>query len=140
MKVIVFKNNDGTCGIIYPTPKAIAGNLKLEQIAEKDVPDGLSWRICDIDKIPSDRTFRQAWTDKNNTDTVDVDIKKARNIKAEKMRILRNKKLEELDIETMRGRDVQPQKQVLRDLPSKFNLDSINDLEELKNYIPDELK
>lgn len=140
MKVIVFKNNDGTCGIIYPTSKAIASNLSLEQIAKKDVPNGLSWRICDIDKIPSDRTFREAWTDKNDSETVDIDIKKARDIKAKNLRILRNKKLEELDIETMRGKDVQPQKQVLRDLPSKFNLDSIKDLEELKNYIPDELK
>jgi hypothetical protein len=55
--------------IIYPTPEggvaiiipAAECGLTPEQIAAKDVPAGVPFRIVEADTIPTDRTFRNAW-------------------------------------------------------------------------------
>lgn len=67
-KRIIFKNKDGSIGIIVPTDCG----LTVEEIAKKDVPTGLSYKIVDVAEISSDRTFRNAWTidDKELTDGV----------------------------------------------------------------------
>lgn len=57
-KRIIYKNTDGSIGIIIP---ANCG-LTVEQIAQKDVPKGLSYKIVNVSDISSDRTFRNAWT------------------------------------------------------------------------------
>ena len=57
-KRIIYKNTDGSIGIIIP---ANCG-LTVEQIAQKDVPTGKSYKIVDVSDISSDRTFRNAWT------------------------------------------------------------------------------
>jgi len=57
-KRIIYKNTDGSIGIIVP---ANCG-LTVEQIAQKDVPTGKSYKIVDVSDISSDRTFRNAWT------------------------------------------------------------------------------
>ena len=57
-KRIIYKNTDGTIGIIIP---ADCG-LTIEQIAKKDVPTGKAYKIVDVSEISSDRTFRDAWT------------------------------------------------------------------------------
>jgi hypothetical protein len=57
-KRIIYKNDDGTISIIIP---ANCG-LTVEQIAQKDVPTGKSYKIVDISEVPSDREFRNAWT------------------------------------------------------------------------------
>ena len=57
-KRIIYKNDNGTIGIIIP---ANCG-LTVEQIAQKDVPTGKSYKIVNVSEISSDRTFRNAWT------------------------------------------------------------------------------
>ena len=57
-KRIVYKNDDNTISIIVP---ANCG-LTIEQIAAKDVPSGKEYHIVNVSDIPSDRTFRNAWT------------------------------------------------------------------------------
>lgn len=53
--------------ILYPTPNggvAIiipSGELPIEEVAAKDVPEGVAYEIVEDDAIPSDRTFRNAW-------------------------------------------------------------------------------
>jgi hypothetical protein len=61
MKNIIYKNIDGSIGIIIPTPDALQF-MTVEQIAKKDVPTGLKYKIADISEIPSNREFRNAWT------------------------------------------------------------------------------
>ena len=56
-KRIIYKNDDGSISIIIP---ADCG-LTVEQIADKDVPTGLKYKIVDVSEISSDRTFRDAW-------------------------------------------------------------------------------
>jgi len=57
-KRIIYKNDDGSMGIIVP---ADCG-LTVEQIAQKDVPTGLNYKIVNASDISSDRIFRNAWT------------------------------------------------------------------------------
>jgi hypothetical protein len=57
-KRIVYTNDDGTISIIVP---ADCG-LTIEEIAAKDVPQGKTYHIVNVSEIPTDRTFRNAWT------------------------------------------------------------------------------
>jgi hypothetical protein len=61
MKRIIYKNPDNTVNIIVPTPEALQF-MTIEQIAKKDVPTGLKYKIVNVSEVPSDREFRNAWT------------------------------------------------------------------------------
>ena len=58
-KRIIYKNTDGLVAVILPVTES---GLTVEQIAKKDVPTGLKYKIVDKSEISSDRTFRDAWT------------------------------------------------------------------------------
>lgn len=62
-KRIIYKNTDGTIGIIIPVTDI---GLTVEQIAKKDVPTGLKYKIVNESDVLSDRTFRNAWTIADN--------------------------------------------------------------------------
>lgn len=59
---------DLTKRIIYQTAEGVAViipcecGLSIEQIAKKDVPSGIKYKIVDSTDIPSDRTNRDMWT------------------------------------------------------------------------------
>jgi len=55
-KRIIYTTDDGVA-VIGP---ADCG-LTIEEIAAKDVPAGVSYKIVDVADIPEDRTFRNAW-------------------------------------------------------------------------------
>jgi hypothetical protein len=55
---ILYPTDDGGVAVIVP---ADCG-LTIEEIAAKDVPAGTPYEIVDVSDIPSDRTFRGAWT------------------------------------------------------------------------------
>ena len=57
---IIYKNNDNSVGVLIPTQEALSF-ATIEQIAEKDVPKDLPYKIVSVDDIPSDRTYRDAW-------------------------------------------------------------------------------
>jgi hypothetical protein len=54
---IIYPSDDGVA-IIIPAPDC---GLSAEEIARKDVPAGVPYKIVDVSDIPSDRTFRAAW-------------------------------------------------------------------------------
>lgn len=58
-KRIIYPTDDGGVAVIVPAPGC---GLTLEEIARKDVPFGKPYQIIDIADIPTDRTFRNAWT------------------------------------------------------------------------------
>lgn len=57
-KRIVYQNDEGGISIIVPAEC----DLTIEEIATKDVPQGKEYHIVDVSDIPTDRTFRNAWT------------------------------------------------------------------------------
>ena len=63
-KRIIYQNESGGVSVIIP---AECG-LTIEQIAAKDVPTGLPYKIVDVSDIPLDRSERNAWV------VVEVDL------------------------------------------------------------------
>lgn len=55
---------DGNLNIVIPS-----GEVNLEDVALKDVPSGVAYKIVNISDIPEDRTYRGAWeADMSNPD------------------------------------------------------------------------
>jgi hypothetical protein len=54
---IIYPTDNGVA-IIVPAPEC---GLTIEEIAAKDVPAGVEFKIVDVSDIPEDRTFRNAW-------------------------------------------------------------------------------
>jgi hypothetical protein len=54
-KRVIFPNDDGGVSIVVPAPGATQ-----EQVL-KAVPAGKPYKIVNVDDIPTDRTFRDAW-------------------------------------------------------------------------------
>ena len=55
---IIYPTDDGGVAVIVPADEC---GLTIEQIAAKDVPQGVPFKIVDEADVPSDRTFRNAW-------------------------------------------------------------------------------
>jgi len=53
MNRIIYQNETGGVSVIIPTESV--------ELALKDVPEGVAYEIVDVDDIPSDRYFRNAW-------------------------------------------------------------------------------
>ena len=58
-KRIVYLEEDGSISILCPSDNT---SLTVEEIRAKDVPDGLTSFIIDKTDVPTDRSFRDAWT------------------------------------------------------------------------------
>tara|TARA_B100001778_G_scaffold73465_1_gene58734 strand:- start:144 stop:344 length:201 start_codon:yes stop_codon:yes gene_type:complete len=58
-KRIIYIADDNTVAVICPSPKC---NLTIDQIQAKDVPEGKTSYIVNASEIPTDRSFRNAWT------------------------------------------------------------------------------
>jgi len=57
-KRIIYPTPEGGVAIIVPAPEC---ELTIEQIAAKDVPAGVQYKIIDTTDMPTDRLFRDAW-------------------------------------------------------------------------------
>lgn len=151
MKVRVFKNEDGFVSIIHPARKSKKESETEDQwlarVFEKATPEGAIFKDIDILSIPNDRTFRGAW--ELTGDVVSVNMPKARVIHMDRIRILRNKKLKDLDVDYIMALETSDQanmseiaalKKILRDIPQAFDLSVAKTPEELKTLMPEELK
>jgi hypothetical protein len=58
MKRIIYPQENGTLAIVIPNT---ACGLTVEQIAQKDVPANVPYKIVDTADILEDRTLREAW-------------------------------------------------------------------------------
>lgn len=63
---IIYQTDEGGVAIIIPAPECLQ-KYTIEEIAVKDVPAGKPYKIVNMDDIPSDRTFRNAWEVDPNT-------------------------------------------------------------------------
>ena len=66
---IIYKTPENTVTVLIPSPN---WSGTMEELAQKDVPTGLKYKIVEDSVIPSDRTFRNAWEvdEKDLTDGV----------------------------------------------------------------------
>ncbi len=155
MKYFLIKNQDGTVQFMqmlrqppeyldssYSTPDAEIA--KWAPHKQKEVE---SWREIDLEHLPKDRTFRDAWRDSGKA--VDIDMPKARDIHRNTLRALREPKLKELDIEYQKAdetgdgakkKEIAARKQALRDVTASPAIEKAATPEELMAAIPDVLK
>ena len=61
MSRIIYKTEDGGVAVVIPSSEYLSTNT-IEQLAIKDVPSGAVYEIVEDSVVPSDRTFRGAWT------------------------------------------------------------------------------
>jgi len=142
---IAYTRADGGITIVVASPKSsierVLGPLTYEEyeahVWKRSIPeDAINPRYVDHDEVPTDRAFRNAWVDR---DGITHCMDKCRAIHMDKIRSARDKKLKELDIETMRGIDVQAEKQILRDIPTTIDLSAADTPEDLKKIWPQQL-
>ena len=69
MRILYKHSADGVVSVIVPAPKILleinpdTGQLwTVEDIAKKDVPTGYKYKIVEDSDVPTDRSFRDAWT------------------------------------------------------------------------------
>ena len=58
-KRIIYIDDDGSVAVLIPSDKC---SLTVEEIQAKDVPDGKTSYIINTTDVPTDRSFRDAWT------------------------------------------------------------------------------
>ena len=115
----------------------------MQEIADKDVPVGIStYSIVDDSKVPTDRTFRNAWVGNSvgvSTATIDEDMTKAKEVHKDNIRLARTPLLTELDVEYQRATEssadtstIVAKKQALRDAPAAAGITTAANTTELK--------
>ena len=55
----IYQNDEGGISIVIPSDNC---SLTLEQIKDKDCPSGMTVYTVSKSAIPTDRSFRDAWT------------------------------------------------------------------------------
>lgn len=138
-RIIYTRANDGGVSIVSPAPKEVLerqfGSMTDSQYEEhvwsRSIPDDAldPMYILDTD-LPENREFRDAWIQRDSK--IIEDFSRAKEIYLTNLRRDRNKALEVLDIETLRGNDVQDQKQVLRDITKHQLIQDAATVEDLK--------
>lgn len=133
----------GNLHVMHPAPSQLH---RLDQIIDKhirSIPGATDINVVEIDEqFLVDRTFRDAW-ELNRSNTLDINMVKARKIKLEDLRSRRNKKLQDSDVEYLvaiedndqvKLDDMKQKRKALRDLPQTIQpeLDAAGTPEELK--------
>jgi len=55
-QIIIYPKDNNSIVLVYPTT-----GLPIEDVANKDVPAGVPYKIVDTADLPEDRTFLDAW-------------------------------------------------------------------------------
>lgn len=142
---IIYQNADGGCSVITPAPNS---DLTIEEIAAKDVPTGVPFRIVPDAAVPADRTYRNAWVADVDGGRVGHDMPTAREIHKQHMRAARTPLLGALDTSYLRAdelggpgaaadkRSIAAQKQVLRDVTGHPDVAAAQTVAKLKAVWP----
>jgi len=133
---IVYSTPDGGVAVVIPS-----GELPIEQVLAKDVPEGVEAEIVEIANVPSDRTFRGAW-EKSGRNVV-TNLTKAKDIAHDKRRAARAKEFAPLDVEATipsRASQAEAARQNIRDKYDviQTQMDAATTVEELKSLLPQE--
>ena len=130
---IIYKTPENTVSVIIPTSE---WSGSMEELAQKDVPTGLKYKIVEDSVIPTDRTFRNAW--EIDTDfKISENLTKAKDITKDRLRAERKPLLEAEDVKFMQAQEtgadtknIVAEKQRLRDITKKA--DTCKTTDELK--------
>lgn len=129
---IIYTNESGGVCVVIPAPDS---GLTIEEIAAKDVPQGVAFEVVEVASIPSDRTFRNAW--QRNGKALGVNMPKAREIAHEKRREARAKEFAPLDVQATipaKATEVEAKRETIRQKYAAMQsaIDSAQDVAALK--------
>ena len=142
MSKIIF-DYEGNISVMTPISEALQ-IMTIEQIAEKDLPVGVStYSIVEDSVIPTDRSFRNSWVGvgigSTSGTTITEDITKAKELHKVKIREARVDKFAELDVEYQRATEtsadtsaIVAKKQALRDAPAASGIATAVNTTDLK--------
>tara|TARA_A100001515_G_scaffold76394_1_gene60718 strand:+ start:712 stop:1197 length:486 start_codon:yes stop_codon:yes gene_type:complete len=147
MKMIIY--NDPETGILvemWPCLHEINPvtnkPFTVQEVADKDVPDGVSYSIVEDSSVPTDLSFRDAWKGVGigtTGATITEDITKAKEIHKTNIRLARASKFTDLDIEYQRALEtsadtstIVAKKQALRDAPAASGITTAANVTDLK--------
>lgn len=131
---IIYSRPDGGVSIVIPT-----GEIDIDAVIAKDVPAGVEHEIVDVESIPADRDYRNAW--EISEGKIGVNMPKAFEIQKDRLRMERKPLLEALDVEYMQALEkgdtaaqaaIAAQKQSLRDATDHPLIAEATTPEELK--------
>ena len=140
MRKIIFTRSDGGISVVHPVRNTLGETLTtdadIEQRAWDKLPDdAINPQYVDESVIPTDRTFRNAWT--VEAGTVIVDIDKAKALTKDRLRAERKPLLEAQDVAFQRAQEtgadtsaIVKEKQRLRDITKQ--VDALTLIDELK--------
>lgn len=132
MKIVVIDNGNNTVGILVPVESC---GLTLEQIIQKDCPQGKRYAVVESDTLPQDRMFRNAW--QPSAQGADVHMPRAKKIAHDMRRSVREEKFKPLDIEASipgKQEQAEAERQKIRETDAvlQTELDAAETPEELK--------
>lgn len=141
---ILYTNAEGGTSIVTPVEGA---GLTLQEVIERSVPPGTSYIVVNDDDVPTDRTYRNAWTVNLANGSIGHDMVKARNIHRNVMRKARKPILEDLDVRYMRADErraaglagkasIATQRQALRDVTTDPAIEGASTVDQLKRVWP----
>ena len=112
-KRIIYPTPEGGVAVIIPSPDC---ELSIEQIAAKDVPQGVEYKVIDVADIPIDRTFRNAW--EKSGKAIQHNLTKCHAIAHDKRRAARSAEFAPLDVEATipaKAQQAEAKRQAIRD-------------------------
>lgn len=117
-QVIIFTNLNNKLSVCVPT-----GEIPIEEVQIKDIPDGVTSYIVPADSLPqNDTDFFDAW--EQTQGVVTVNFAKAKEITKNRLRVERAPLLQDQDVAFQRALEIGAdttaiiaEKQRLRDLP-----------------------
>ena len=141
MSKIIF-DYEGNISVMTPSSEALQ-IMTIEQIAEKDLPVGVStYSIVEDSVVPTDRSFRNSWVGVGigtTGGTITEDMSKAKELHKTNIRRARADKFTALDIEYQRATEtsvdtsaIVAKKQALRDAPAASGIATASNTTELK--------
>lgn len=143
----VIKSKDGSCRILHPTQSGLL-EVSLEEMCQKSLRPGETYKIIDSSGTPKNREFRLAWELNVDSGAIEIDLEKAKGVRLKKIREVRDRELKTLDLALMRADEdedtslrleIIAKKKMLRDLPENINFSSVKTLDELRSTWPKEL-
>jgi hypothetical protein len=114
----------------------------VERVAAQTLPPGVSYQVVPVSDLPTDRTFRNAWT------MTGTDMAQARTIWMDRIRAVRNRLLTASDAEYLRAMEsndsaelarLRTERQAWRDIPQTFDLSTATTPTELRALWPAQL-
>jgi len=102
-KCLLYEDVHGECRIIVPSSEFKQSWETTEnavgRLCEMALPEVADVLVCDIEKIPTDLTFRRAWKKGDCKDPVKIDLEIAKTIHRDRLRHSCAVKIEELDVQ-----------------------------------------